>query len=96
MNPIVASHGGEVHARRSSTMSCISMSGGCQGCGLADITLRHGVDAAIREAVPEIGWIHDLTNHAKGATPYRASGRSPFALEISTQLEAASLVQSHG
>jgi hypothetical protein len=43
--------------------------------------LRHGVDAAIREAVPEIGWIHDLTNHSAGLTPYRASGSSPFALK---------------
>ena len=59
----------------------LRMSGGCQGCGLADITLRHGVDAAIREAVPEIGRIHDLTNHAAGVMPYRAGGSSPFALK---------------
>jgi Fe-S cluster biogenesis protein NfuA len=82
VNPIVATHGGGVHlVDLIENVVYLRMSGGCQGCGLADITLRHGVDAAIREAVPEIGWIHDLTNHAKGATPYRASGSSPFALK---------------
>ena len=82
VNPIVASHGGGVHlVDLIDNVVYLRMSGGCQGCGLADITLRHGVDAAIREAVPEIGWIHDLTNHAAGAMPYRASGSSPFALK---------------
>jgi len=81
VNPIVASHGGGVHlVDLIDNVVYLRMSGGCQGCGLADITLRHGVDAAIRDAVPEIGWIHDLTNHAAGVMPYRASGSSPFAL----------------
>jgi Fe-S cluster biogenesis protein NfuA len=82
VNPIVASHGGGVHlVELIDNVVYLRMSGGCQGCGLADITLRHGVDAAIRESVPEIGWIHDLTNHAAGVMPYRASGSSPFALK---------------
>jgi len=80
VNPIVASHGGGVHlVDLIDNVVYLRMSGGCQGCGLADITLRHGVDAAIRDAVPEIGWIHDLTNHAAGEMPYQASGSSPFA-----------------
>jgi Fe-S cluster biogenesis protein NfuA len=82
VNPIVASHGGGVHlVDLIDNVVYLRMSGGCQGCGLADITLRHGVDAAIREAVPEIGWIHDVTNHSAGLMPYRASGSSPFALK---------------
>jgi Fe-S cluster biogenesis protein NfuA len=82
INPIVASHGGGVHlVDLIDNVVYLRMSGGCQGCGLADITVRHGVDAAIREAVPEIGWIHDLTNHSAGVMPYRASGSSPFALK---------------
>jgi Fe-S cluster biogenesis protein NfuA len=81
VNPVVASHGGGVElVDLIDNVVYLRMSGGCQGCGLADVTLRHGVDAAIREAVPEIGRIHDLTNHAAGAMPYRASGSSPFAL----------------
>jgi len=82
VNPVVASHGGGVDlVDLIDNVVYLRMSGGCQGCGLADITLRHGVDAAIREAVPEIGRIHDLTNHAAGVMPYRASGSSPFALK---------------
>ena len=48
----------------------LQMWGGCQGCGLADMTLKHGVEAAVREAVPEIGEIFDLTDHASGRNPY--------------------------
>jgi Fe-S cluster biogenesis protein NfuA len=81
VNPVVASHGGGVHlVDLIDNVVYLRMSGGCQGCGLADITLKHGVEAAIRDAVPEIGWIHDLTNHAAGTTPYRLSGSSPFVL----------------
>jgi Fe-S cluster biogenesis protein NfuA len=82
VNPVVASHGGGVNlVDLIDNVVYLRMSGGCQGCGLADITLRHGVDAAIRETVPEIGRIHDLTNHAAGAMPYRANGASPFAVK---------------
>ena len=77
---MVASHGGGVElVDLVDNVVYLRMSGGCQGCGLADITLRHGVDAAIRDVVPEIGRIHDLTNHAAGVMPYRLSGTSPFA-----------------
>jgi Fe-S cluster biogenesis protein NfuA len=82
VNPVVASHGGGVSlVDLIDNVVYLRMSGGCQGCGLADITLRHGVDAAVREAVPEIGRIHDLTNHSAGMMPYRAGGSSPFALK---------------
>src|SRR2546421_8264346 len=56
VNPVVASHGGGVDlVDLIDNVVYLHMSGGCQGCGLADVTLRHGVDAAIRDAVPEIG-----------------------------------------
>ncbi len=81
VNPVVASHGGGVDlVDLIDNVVYLRMSGGCQGCGLADITLRQGVDAAIREAVPEIGWIHDLTNHVAGVRPYRAVGSSPLVI----------------
>ncbi len=80
VNPVVASHGGGVElVDLIDNVVYLRMSGGCQGCGLADVTLRHGVDAAIRDEVPEIGRIHDLTNHAAGSAPYQARGLSPFA-----------------
>jgi len=55
--------------------------GGCQGCGKAEETLRAGVEAMLREAVPEVEEIVDTTDHAAGLNPYFHSeqeGRSPF------------------
>ncbi len=51
------------------------MGGGCQGCGAADVTLRQGVERMIREAVPEVLEIIDLTDHAAGQNPYYAASK---------------------
>lgn len=82
INPAIASHGGHVvlvDVRDGAAH--IEMHGGCQGCGMAQVTLREGIEVAIREAVPGIREIVDATNHAGGANPYFASdsGHSPLA-----------------
>ena len=46
------------------------MGGGCQGCGLAPVTLSQGIEVAIKDAVPEIVSVVDVTDHAGGANPY--------------------------
>lgn len=71
INPMLASHGGfvELIDVKDSTVY-LRMGGGCQGCGMADVTLRQGVERMIREAVPEIDEIIDVTDHASGANPY--------------------------
>lgn len=72
VNPVIAGHGGGVTVLDvKDNVVYLRMWGGCQGCGLADMTLKHGVEAAVRDAVPEVGAIHDLTDHAAGLTPYR-------------------------
>jgi len=74
INPSVASHGGIVHlldVRENNLF--IQMGGGCQGCGQAKVTLKYGVEAAIRQAIPEIGAILDVTDHAAGRNPYFAA-----------------------
>lgn len=73
INPSVASHGGIVHLLdiRDNNLF-IQMGGGCQGCGMASVTLKHGVEAAIRQAIPEVGAILDVTDHAAGRNPYYA------------------------
>jgi Fe/S biogenesis protein NfuA len=48
--------------------------GGCQGCAAVDVTLKQGVEQAVREAVPEIGAIVDVTDHEAGANPYYRHG----------------------
>jgi len=71
LNPNLASHGGwvEIQASRGQDLY-ITMGGGCQGCGSAAMTMKQGVEVAIRNAVPEIVGIHDATDHASGANPY--------------------------
>ncbi len=80
VNPAVASHGGRVELLRvEGDAAYLSFGGGCQGCGMADVTLKQGVEVAIKDAVPEIAQVLDSTDHSAGANPYFASqGDSPF------------------
>ncbi len=74
VNPAVAGHGGVVtliDVQQNNVF--IKMGGGCQGCGMAAVTLKHGVETAIRQAVPEVGAIYDTTDHAAGRNPYYAA-----------------------
>lgn len=75
VNPVIAGHGGgvEILDVRDNVLY-LTMRGGCQGCGLKDMTLKHGVEAAVRDEVPEIGAIFDLTDHAAGKNPWRKAG----------------------
>ena len=83
VNPVIAGHGGGVAiVGLIDNVVYVRMSGGCQGCGLAGMTLKHGVEAAIRESVPEIGEIIDLTDHAGGLRPFvksKGNAASPFS-----------------
>jgi Fe/S biogenesis protein NfuA len=67
VNPAIAAHGGsaELVAVEAET-AYLRLGGGCQGCGMAAVTLKQGVQSAIRAAVPEITRITDVT----GANPY--------------------------
>jgi Fe/S biogenesis protein NfuA len=76
INPAVAAHGGRIDLLDVADDSVyIHMGGGCQGCGMANATLKHGVEMMIREAFPEIKRIIDTTDHAAGTNPYYRSGR---------------------
>ena len=82
INPGVASHGGHVSLLDvRDNRAFIRLSGGCQGCGMADVTLKQGIEVAIKKAVPEIVEVLDSTDHASGANPYyqpSKGGVSPF------------------
>jgi Fe/S biogenesis protein NfuA len=71
INPSIASHGGraDLVAVEDDT-AYLRLSGGCQGCGMAAVTLGQGIEVAIREAVPEIAKVVDVTDHASGTNPY--------------------------
>ena len=71
VNPAIAAHGGMISlVNVEETDVYVEMSGGCQGCALSKATLRQGVERMLREAVPELTAIHDITDHASGDNPY--------------------------
>jgi Fe/S biogenesis protein NfuA len=71
INPSVATHGGHIDLLDvSDGVAYIHMGGGCQGCGMAEVTLGQGVRVAILERFPEITEVRDTTDHAQGANPY--------------------------
>ena len=71
INPFVASHGGMVRLIDvKENVVYIQMGGGCQGCGQADVTLKYGIETAIRAAIDGVGDILDVTDHAAGRNPY--------------------------
>lgn len=71
INPSIASHGGraELVAVEDDT-AYLRLSGGCQGCGLAKVTLSEGITVAIQREVPEIVNVVDVTDHASGENPF--------------------------
>lgn len=71
INPGVAGHGGHVSLLDvRDGAAYIQLGGGCQGCGMVDVTLKQGIEVAIRSAVPEIARVVDTTDHAAGTNPY--------------------------
>ena len=71
MNPGVAQHGGHVTlVEVRDNIVFLQMGGGCQRCGMASVTLSQGIERILREQVPEIAGIHDVTNHSAGDSPY--------------------------
>ncbi|HXY20722.1 MAG TPA: NifU family protein [Gemmatimonadales bacterium] len=71
INPAVARHGGFVELIDvQDAIVMLRMGGGCQGCGMADVTLRQGIEAALRQRVPEVAGVVDITDHSAGTNPY--------------------------
>ncbi|MCY4401756.1 MAG: iron-sulfur cluster assembly accessory protein [Candidatus Poribacteria bacterium] len=76
INPAVAAHGGQIDLLNVEDDAIyIHMGGGCQGCGMANATLKHGIEAMIQEVFPEIKQVIDTTDHASGTNPYYSSGK---------------------
>ena len=71
INPAVAAHGGHIDLLDVKEDAIyIHMGGGCQGCGMANVTLKHGIESMIKDVFPEITQIIDTTDHAAGTNPY--------------------------
>lgn len=73
LNPAVAAHGGRINLVGVEGKTVyLSFGGGCHGCGMVDLTLKQGVEARIRELIPEVEKIVDTTDHSSGENPYYA------------------------
>jgi Fe/S biogenesis protein NfuA len=71
INPAIASHGGRAEiAGVEDGTAYVRLGGGCQGCGMASVTLSQGIEATLIEMVPEIIKVIDVTDHAGGDNPY--------------------------
>jgi len=76
INPSIAAHGGFVELLEvKGNEVYLRLGGGCQGCGMADVTLKQGIEGSIRKVVPEVGAILDTTDHAAGRNPYYAPSK---------------------
>lgn len=73
VNPSIAAHGGyaELVSVEGST-AVIRLAGGCQGCGMANVTVTAGIERTLRELLPEIEQVVDVTDHDSGTNPYYA------------------------
>ena len=71
VNPSIAMHGGHADlVAVEEGVVYVRLSGGCQGCGLASVTLSQGIEVALRDSVPEVVSVVDVTDHASGANPF--------------------------
>jgi Fe/S biogenesis protein NfuA len=76
INPSIASHGGRadlVAMDEEKKVAYIKMSGGCQGCAMSRMTLSQGIETTLREALPELEQVIDVTDHASGVNPFYAN-----------------------
>lgn len=64
VNPGLASHGGMVTLEEmDNDVAVLQFGGGCQGCGMVDVTLKEGVEKTLLEKIPELKGVRDITDH---------------------------------
>jgi cystathionine gamma-synthase len=76
ITPAVAAHGGRVglvDVREGRAL--IRLNGRCQGCSLAEVTVRQGIERLLRARFPEIAGVVDTTDHGAGTNPFYAPGK---------------------
>ncbi|HAH06794.1 MAG TPA: hypothetical protein DCM05_09765 [Elusimicrobia bacterium] len=66
--PALASHGGGIELVGVEGASIrVKLMGGCQGCSGARATLRNGVERALRDEIPQLDDVIDVTDHSGGS-----------------------------
>lgn len=74
VNPQLAAHGGEVRLVEllDDGIAVLQFGGGCQGCGMVDTTLKHGVEKSLLEQLPDLKGVRDVTDHSVRTNAYYA------------------------
>ncbi len=74
VNPAIAAHGGGAElVSIDGAIAYLRLFGGCQGCGLAQVTLKQGIEKILLESIPELTAVMDVTDHGSGENPYYES-----------------------
>jgi Fe/S biogenesis protein NfuA len=83
VNPGVGMHGGHVTLLEvKDGIAYVELGGGCQGCGMVDVTLKQGIERMLKEQIPEIQSVYDTTDHASGDNPYFTQGKGSGAFNM--------------
>jgi Fe/S biogenesis protein NfuA len=72
VNPQLASHGGRVAVEEVTGEGVVLLrfGGGCHGCGMADVTMKQGIEKTLLTRVPGVTAVRDATDHDTGQAPY--------------------------
>ena len=72
VNPGLAAHGGQVSLVEftEDNYAVLKFGGGCQGCGMVDMTLKEGVEKTLKEKIPELAGVKDITDHTDKSKAY--------------------------
>ena len=76
INPVIAAHRG--HATLLAVEDGwvrLRLEGGCQGCSLAEVTLRQGIEPVLRAKVPGFVGLTDVTEHEAGREPFYSAAK---------------------
>jgi len=72
INPGLAAHGGQVTLEdiQNETVAILRFGGGCQGCGMVDVTLKDGVEKTLLNQIPQLTAVRDVTDHSNTENAY--------------------------
>jgi Fe/S biogenesis protein NfuA len=75
VNPSLAAHGGEVSLmevveEEGQNIAILQFGGGCQGCGMVDMTLKEGVEKSLVAQIPQLSAVRDITDHTDRSQAY--------------------------
>lgn len=72
INPRLAAHKGHVRLEEvtADNVVLLRFGGGCHGCGMADVTLKQGIETTLMASIPSISAVRDATDHSTGSAPF--------------------------